>query len=657
MKTRRPLPLWQSALTAAVLTGLLLGVLVYIFSIIQAQADTAPRATVRSSVVYRYPADYTAPPNRYYTYLIDTTGRATIHDVIRDQKAGLFSVWQSDGTTFNLGMKCLDVWLHIDVRNQSAQDISLIWQLENAIDSAQLYISRGDGVSTHRNVSFYTPLAQRTLPVRALFDTIWLGPGDERELYYHVYRNHYNTNIPMTLLPLPEFLKHENRNNSIYTAYISVFLFIIIFNFFLFISLRDPIHLWYSMFIFCISMFLLIDAYYHVLIFPDFLYRICARTEPLPFVNWTMVGSGMVMQLLLGHRRSNSYLFLPFRILLVLLFALGAAQLIVCSLSLLGVGTYPFYFFHTVSNILVLASLCVGVTCVVEKVLQREPIAIIYFWTTMLPIFGILNSYLNCIGFTSFSFMFPTAIALGIMIEIIVLTMLLTLRYNLLQKEKNQLLAQQLQMQIELGDRIAETQENEQKRIAEDLHDGIGSMLTALHLMVNKGIDHLKGRGQAEASGILTDIRYHIDRLAADVRTISHDLMPKDFEQNQFSEIIKNHMAMINAASSVQVEYYLDPEINQLSKGLQINVFRIFTELLNNSLKHSQAANITAQFIIHNHILMLMIDDEGIGFSTREASSGIGLKNIHSRVKYLRGSISFDSSPKGTIIIAEIPIS
>jgi signal transduction histidine kinase len=252
--------------------------------------------------------------------------------------------------------------------------------------------------------------------------------------------------------------------------------------------------------------------------------------------------------------------------------------------------------------------------------------------------------------------MFPSSVAIGIMAEIIVLTMLLTQRYNVLQKEKNQLLQQQLAMQKELGDRIAETQENEQKRIAEDLHDGIGSMLTALRMMINKGIHHFTAKGLPEAAEILLPIQQQLDKVVVDIRTISHNLMPKDFEQSEFDSIIRDHLSVINAVSEVNVEYYLDPLINQLPKGLQISLFRIFTELLNNSLKHSQTQHITAQFIIHPHILMLMIEDEGIGFAMDKANDGIGLKNIRSRVRFLSGKISFDSSPKGTIIIVEIPL-
>ena len=656
MKTIRLIPLWKTALAAISITGFLLWVLVTVLQYIQHRADMRDAPAMQSTTMYSYPDDYELPVSHYYTYLIDTTGKATINDAIEHKRSRQFAIWPSDKTTFNLGMSCVDVWLHVPVHNQSSKDICLIWQLENAIDSARLYIETGNSVHAHSAVSFYAPLARRALPVKALFDTIWLSPGAEAGLYFHVFKNHYNTNIPMTLLPLDTFLQHENRTNNIYTAYISIFIFIILFNVFLFISLRDPIHLWYSLFIFSISMMLLIDAYYPVLIFPDLLYRITAVTEPLPYVDWGMVGSGLVMQLLLGQDRTNSYFWLPFRILLGLGFATGALQLIVSMWSLGGGISYPFYYFHTISNLFVLVSVFMGMCSVVEKVIQRSPIALVYFCTSMLPILGILNSYLNCIGFTNFSFMFPSSVAIGIMAEIIVLTMLLTQRYNVLQKEKNQLLQQQLAMQKELGDRIAETQENEQKRIAEDLHDGIGSMLTALRMMINKGIHHFTAKGLPEAAEILLPIQQQLDKVVVDIRTISHNLMPKDFEQSEFDSIIRDHLSVINAVSEVNVEYYLDPLINQLPKGLQISLFRIFTELLNNSLKHSQTQHITAQFIIHPHILMLMIEDEGIGFAMDKANDGIGLKNIRSRVRFLSGKISFDSSPKGTIIIVEIPL-
>ena len=188
---------------------------------------------LHSTAVYTYPDNYQLPISHYYTYLIDTGGKATISGVIDAKHRGQFAIWPSDKTTFNLGMKCVDVWLYVPVHNQSNKDICLIWQLENAIDSARLYVESVNTIYAHPSASFFAPLAERALPVKALFDTTWLSPGAKAGLYFHVFKNHYNTNIPMTLLPLDTFLQHENLMNNIYTAYISIFIFIILFNIFL----------------------------------------------------------------------------------------------------------------------------------------------------------------------------------------------------------------------------------------------------------------------------------------------------------------------------------------------------------------------------------------------------------------------------------------
>jgi signal transduction histidine kinase len=307
--------------------------------------------------------------------------------------------------------------------------------------------------------------------------------------------------------------------------------------------------------------------------------------------------------------------------------------------------------FHTVSDVIVWSASLLVVCGIIEKIIQKNTLAIPYMVIIMFPCIGMLNYFLNVMGIINIRFLYPNSIAVGVLIEAVFLTMLLAFRYNLLQKEKSTLLLNQNKLMLELS----QAQENEQMRIAADLHDGLGSFLTALRLMVNKNLHHFTGKGNNEITDVLNTIQAHIDKAIANVRIISHNLMPNDFDELPFSEIIKNHLENVISTTQLYVEYSLDEKINALPRNIQIELYRILAEMLNNALIHSQSKHITIQFIIHHSIVQLMVEDDGIGIDKEKQVKGIGLRNIHARVENLKGKLNIDSSEKGTILIVEIP--
>src|ERR1019366_460940 len=120
------------------------------------------------------------------------------------------------------------IWLYLPVKNESAHDMCLVWQLIDGIDTARLFCKSGDEITPHPFISSYTDLHQRSLPLRAAFDTIWLKAGEQKELYLHVWKSTYNTYMPFTVLPAAELLEKESFTANIYCVYVAVFAFIIL---------------------------------------------------------------------------------------------------------------------------------------------------------------------------------------------------------------------------------------------------------------------------------------------------------------------------------------------------------------------------------------------------------------------------------------------
>lgn len=193
-------------------------------------------------------------------------------------------------------------------------------------------------------------------------------------------------------------------------------------------------------------------------------------------------------------------------------------------------------------------------------------------------------------------------------------------------------------------------QDEERKRIAQELHDSIGGNLAGIKLQF-ASMD-----GDSEKLKSLTG---QIDETYQLVRDISHTLIPQKFKQNAFTDLIREYYNTIVSASELEVGFYPHPEteINSIDEKYQMEIYKIIKELMTNTLKHAEATNVDIHLSIIEHELSLLFEDNGIGFDQSISEEGIGFENIKNRVNELSGTVHIDSVPKrGTVISIEIPI-
>lgn len=192
-------------------------------------------------------------------------------------------------------------------------------------------------------------------------------------------------------------------------------------------------------------------------------------------------------------------------------------------------------------------------------------------------------------------------------------------------------------------------QDEERKRIAQELHDSIGGNLAGIKLQLSS---MTKGAAKYKTISGQIDETYQL------VRNISHTLIPKKFRQNAFTELIDSYAKSISGAGELKVGFHPHPEkeINEIDEKVQMELFKIIQELMTNTLKHADASQVDIHL---NHIedeLSLLFEDDGKGFHTSEAPNGIGFENIKNRVHELSGELNIDSTvDRGTVIAITIP--
>ena len=200
--------------------------------------------------------------------------------------------------------------------------------------------------------------------------------------------------------------------------------------------------------------------------------------------------------------------------------------------------------------------------------------------------------------------------------------------------------------------RLIESQEAERKRIAADLHDGLGQELVLIKNRAEKGLEDNSESNLKQ----LTDISETASLAIEEVREITNDLRPQLLDK---LGLIKSIKAMLRKVSGlVEIEADIDMIDGLFSENADINIYRIIQESINNVIKHSDASSLLVRIKKQAKEIDITIKDDGRGFDIEsDIGDGFGLIGLRERTKLLGGEISIDSRPqKGTIVKIKIPL-
>jgi signal transduction histidine kinase len=197
-------------------------------------------------------------------------------------------------------------------------------------------------------------------------------------------------------------------------------------------------------------------------------------------------------------------------------------------------------------------------------------------------------------------------------------------------------------------------QENERKRIANDLHDSLGPLLSSVKLNINSvDVPDEKDREIIHKAGV------HIDEIIKSLRQISYNLLPNTLERKGLTEAIKEFTDHINEKHPLHIEFHIIKNV-KLPKEKEIHLFRMIQEIVQNTLKHAKAKNMQIGMTAEDGFVLILTKDDGKGFDVskaKEDSGGLGLKSLESRKEILNGQLVIESTKQmGTNHFIKIPV-
>ena len=207
---------------------------------------------------------------------------------------------------------------------------------------------------------------------------------------------------------------------------------------------------------------------------------------------------------------------------------------------------------------------------------------------------------------------------------------------------------------------INEAQEEERMRIATDLHDGLGQLLTSVSYTTQE-FQNLDASNIDKKDELINKIQEQIDQAISESKNLAHNLIPIVLKDFGLIVAIQNLINRANEMYDIHFIFNAFDYNERIDVKLEKALYRICQESLNNIVKHSKAKNAHFQIFKQDEQIVLVIDDDGIGFNYKplkeQSSKGIGLVSMRERVHAFEGTFGIDSElGKGTEIIIEVPI-
>ena len=227
-----------------------------------------------------------------------------------------------------------------------------------------------------------------------------------------------------------------------------------------------------------------------------------------------------------------------------------------------------------------------------------------------------------------------------------------------LYKQQELITQERLNYKDEILQATVDTQEREKQRIGRDLHDEVGTMISTALL----SLDHIQKNGASSTTkGQISEVEKVLQETAQSVRNISRDLVPTLLNKLGLVDGIEGLCDRIEDNSELKIQTSLEFEVERfLDESFKLNIYRVISELLNNTLRHADAQNILIQIESDDTSFLLNYQDDGKGMSSDQISSfkGLGLKNIEGRISLLKGEMEIHNLvPTGLLFTIKIPLS
>lgn len=373
------------------------------------------------------------------------------------------------------------------------------------------------------------------------------------------------------------------------------------------------------------------------------------RLDPQLLSGWLiMLTQLQFMQHFIGQKAGESRAFRAVQV-----FKYGLTALLILNILLRVGNVFPQSHFRWTFNATLgftVISILLAFWSISERIRRREKVVLFYTFTFTVQLIGYLLVFFVNLAFTQgreplFRIDSYVVIVINFLFDLLVLSSgILFFWFQTYRRQNEQLLTTLHQQQQAQSGRIIEALEIERNRIAEDLYDDVGAILsTAISYLSNV----LRKPDVRDRFPLLTEARQLLDRAVENLRTVSHNLMPKNFAELGLVKSLAETIDKVSDNTNVQFEYIVTGTERRFDTSTEVQIFRIVVELINDIVRNTGATEATLQLIFGPDSLQLMSENDG-----RHSPQ---YTNLHAKVAFIDGKIDTDIGLDGVTVFIEIP--
>jgi signal transduction histidine kinase len=556
---------------------------------------------------------------------------------------------------FNKGFSKSIWWFALALENQLDQENVVIFSAaSSSLKEATLYVLDESGNITNTLFSGYNvPGKIRDVDSRLNSFRLILAPKERVILMLETDSRGRNIYMPFFLDSVDSYWQYEVKRGALYGGISTTLFFASLFALVLFIYLKERIYIIFIGYVMaCLFVILEEDGYAYFWFYGSNFYQLSQIGIPL----FGLLTCSVFLKFNL-HFLETKKVNLPF-------FNIGKAMYYTAFLWCIALMINLFISDNfTVQFVLNRTALYLAMICLILVIMAnlfqiRQKMGLYVLAANLFLVMGLSIYFFNTHGITSLNPFYPNGMVVGALVNVIAFTIGIGYRNYRDRIEKENLMVQLVENEKHHLQEKFQIQEEERQRIARDLHDDLGALMAMIRLKVEDALNKLIGNNK-EIKENLSESVSLLEKAAKDIRFIAHELMPSEIEQKRFKTLISELFAMMEKQDKLDFSYHVG-ELPRLPIYMKTNLFRIIKETLNNTIKHAKASKADIEIFYDQEAgeIKMIMSDNGLGFDYQkiiEENKGIGLKNLETRVAYLKGRHKIISGPSGTKVEVSIP--
>lgn len=524
------------------------------------------------------------------------------------------------------------VWLKIPVRSLLKYgDFNFIDINNPHINFLRCWIIRKDSlIKAFPRSGDNVPFSNRPLPTASFIYHINGQDYQDCDFVIATDKRYTKLDLPVNFYTETYYLRSSQSKNLLFGLFLGITLFLFVFNFYLFISIRQNLYLWYSIYILMIAFYLGTSmGHMFMYFYPDYPFLndiIRPAVFALSFIPQVNFFNNLMnlREKMPRMYRFNKRLLLAFAVLFVLAVATSASG----NYKIQGYWVYANRIIYPLVLMVILAE---SIYCFKKGIRYAGYSVIsllIIFASTLIYVLQ-QNEILPRNGFTS------SAVYWGLFFEGMVMAFALAWRFKSYKEDSERLLKETQLQQENIFNETATYQQKEMQRMSSLLHDTVGANLGFLRLETDNM--PLTEEGRAKIAKAIT-------KLGQEVRTMSHEFSPLVLQDKGLYLSIAEMVKLIINNGKIDLQFEWLGVKDRISVQYEIIIYRMVQEILQNLLKHSKATAGFLQVMVEQDLVSIYAEDNGVGLDPNKISDGVGLKSLEDLVHLLKGSFSIDSS-------------